>query len=252
MKIVTYVLIVVLVAALGAAAFFYFNTFKPIAAEYEKMKAGMHELDRAKAELKRYKDRESRETAWLKPAADVLGAGLADEIRAGKAEVLVADHGVVVNFAEDTLFMPGSHTFTRESQKLLVKLELLLRSAELRGRQISIGNTTEAVPARGKGRKKIPAKDARTLAAERSAELVKYLEKKGMDQNTLIAAAYSSKPAEIGPALKTRKTVIIISSAPAVQAGPPAAAPASKPSAPAAPQTVPKTIPIQPVNPKTN
>ncbi|HEX9114183.1 MAG TPA: hypothetical protein VF888_07535 [Nitrospirota bacterium] len=252
MKIVTYILVVLLVAALGAAAFFYVNTFKPMAAEYPKMKAGMQELDKTKAELKRFKDKESRETSWLRPAAGALGAGLADEIKAGKAEVVIANHSVVVNLAEDAIFMPGSHTFTRESEKLLAKLESLLRSAELKGRQIAIGNTTEAVPAQGKGRKKIPAKDARTLAAERSAELVKYLEKKGVDQNALIAAAYSSKQAEAGSTLRARKTVIIITSPPTVQAGFPAAAPAANPSAPLAPQTAPKTIPIQPVKPKAN
>src|SRR5512134_2984846 len=139
MKIVTAVLAVLFVAALGAAGFFYVNTFKPMAAEHPKMKAGMQELDKAKAELKKYKDKESRETAWLKPAADTLGAGLAEEIKAGKAEVVIADHGVVVNIAEDALFMPGSHTFTRESEKLLAKLESLLRSGELKGRQIAVG-----------------------------------------------------------------------------------------------------------------
>lgn len=252
MRIVTYTLVVLFVAALGAAAFFYVNTFKPMAAEYPKMKVGMQELDKTKAELKRFKDKESRETSWLRPAAGALSAGLADEIKAGKAEVVIADHSVVVNLAEDALFMPESHTFTRESEKLLEKIESLLRSGELKGRQIAIGNTTEAVPSRGKGRKKIPAKDARTLAAERSAELVRYLEKKGVDQNVLVAAAYSSKQAETGSALRARKAVIIITSPPAVQAVSPAAAPAANPSAPLAPQTAPKTIPIQPVKPKTN
>ena len=248
MKIVTYVLIALLVVALGASAFFYLKTFKPMAAEYEKMKAGMPELDKAKAELKRYKDKENRETAWLKPAADALGAGLGDEIKAGKAEVFIADHSVVVNIAEDSLYMPGSYTFTRESEQLLLKLESLLRAGELKGREIVIGNTTEAVLARGKGRKKIPAKDARTLAAERSAVLVKHLEKKGVDQNTLITAAYSSKQPELGSGLKARKIVIIIKNPAVVQVEP---VPAAKPSAPAAPQAAPK-IPIQPAQPKAN
>jgi outer membrane protein OmpA-like peptidoglycan-associated protein len=254
MKNVTTVLGALLAVTLGASAFFYLNTFKPMAVEYEKMKAGMHELDKAKAALTRYNDKESRETAWLRPAADALGAGLSDEIKVGKAEVLTADHSVVVNIAEDALYMPGSYTFTRESEKLLLKLEALLRAGELKGREIIIGNTTEAVPARGKGRKKIPAKDARTLAAERSAALVKHLEKKGMDQNALIAAAYSSKQPELGSGLKARKIVIIIKSPPAVQAGSPIKepAPAAKPSAPAAPQAAPKAIPIQPAKPKAN
>jgi len=253
MKNVTTVLGALLAVTLGASAFFYLNTFKPMAVEYEKMKAGMHELDKAKAALTRYNDKESRETAWLKPAADALGAGLSDEIKVGKAEVLTADHSVVVNIAEDALYMPGSYTFTRESEKLLLKLEALLRAGELKGREIIIGNTTEAVPARGKGRKKIPAKDARTLAAERSAALVKHLEKKGVDQNTLIASAYSSKQPELGSGLKARKIVIIIKNPPAVQAGSPSREPtAAKPSIPAAPQAAPKAIPIQPAKPKAN
>jgi len=254
MKIVAAVMGVLLAVTLGASAFFYLNTFKPMAAEYEKMKAGMPELDKAKAELKKYKDRESRETAWLRPAADALGAGLAEEIKAGKAEVLTADHSVVVNIAEDALYMPGSYTFTRESEKLLLKLEALLRAGELKDREIILGNTAESVPARGKGRKKIPAKEARTLAGERSAVLVKYLEKKGVNPNTLTAAAYSSKQPEPGSGLKARKLIIIIKSPPAVQAGSPVKepAPAAKPSAPAIPQAAPKSIPIEPSKPKAN
>jgi outer membrane protein OmpA-like peptidoglycan-associated protein len=254
MKIVIYVLVALLIVAVGSSAEFYLYSFKPMAAEHERMKAGMRELDTAKAELKRYKDKESRETAWLRPVADTLGAGLADEIKAGKAEVLTAGHSVVVNIAEDALYMPGSYTFTRESEKLLLKLEALLRAGELKDREIIIGNTTESVPARGKGRKKIPAKEARTLAGERSAVLVKYLEKKGVNPNTLTAAAYSSKQPEPGSGLKARKLIIIIKSLPAVQAGSlvKEPTPAAKPSAPATTQATPKSTPIQPSKPKAN
>ena len=42
---------------------------------------------------------------------------------------------VVVNIAEDSLYMPGSYTFTRESEKLLLKLESLLRAGELKGKR---------------------------------------------------------------------------------------------------------------------
>ncbi len=262
MKIVIYVLIALFIVAVGSSAEFYLNTFKPMAAEHEKMKAGMRELDRTKAELKRYKDKESAETAWLKPAADAMISGLRDEIKAGKAEVSVADHRVVVNIAEDALYMPGSYTFSnsKESQNLLQKLETLLKSNELKGKEIVIGNTTEAVPAQGKGRKKIPAKDARTLAADRSAALVKHFEKKGVDQNALIAAAYSSKQPDLGSKLKARKTVLIIENPPAAQASAfnhesarearSLAAPATP--APAAPQAKTKAIPIQPAKPRVN
>jgi hypothetical protein len=162
MKIVTFALIVLLVVTLGAAAAFYLKTYQPMAAEYEKMKSGMTELDKAKRELKRYKEKESKETAWLNPAVDLLSAGLADQIRDGKAEVLSAGNSVIANISEDALYLPGFYTFSNESKQLLLKLESLLRSNELRGREFVIGNTTESVPARGKGRKKIPAKDART------------------------------------------------------------------------------------------
>lgn len=247
MKIVTYILIILLVAVLGAGAYFYLYMFQPMAAEYPRMQAGMQELDKAKAELKRFKEKESRETAWMKPAAGAFSAGLAEEIRAGKAEVLTADRSIVVNIAEDAIYMPQSYTFTRESETLLAKIDGILKTAELKGRQVVVGNTTDAVPAGGKGRKKTPAKDARTLAAERSAQLVKHLEKKGVDQNALVSAAYASKQAESGSALKARKIIIVITS-PLVAVQAPEAAPA----APAAPQAAPKTIPIQPVKPKTN
>ncbi len=69
MKIVTYVLIALLVVTLGAAAFFYLTYYQPMAADYARMKAGIPELDKAKAELKKIKEKESKETAWLTPAA---------------------------------------------------------------------------------------------------------------------------------------------------------------------------------------
>ena len=148
-----------LAVTLGASAFFYLNTFKPMAAEYEKMKAGMHELDKAKAELKRYKDKESRETAWLRPAADALSAGLGDrnQVRQGggidRGPQRCREHR-----RGCALYAGVLHFYSKESEKLLLKLEALLRADELKGREIIIGNTTEAVPAQGKGRKKIPRK----------------------------------------------------------------------------------------------
>ena len=57
MKIVTYLLAALLIAALAAAALFYFSTFQPLAAEFARMKAGMPEVDKAKAELKKYKEK---------------------------------------------------------------------------------------------------------------------------------------------------------------------------------------------------
>lgn len=212
MKIVTYVVIALLIAALGAAAVFYFYMYQPMATDYARMKAGMPELDKAKAELKKFKEREVRESAWINPAIDILSAGLSDEIKSGKAEVLSAGNRVIVNISESALYLPGSYTFLKEkeSQPLLRKLDSLLRDEKLKGKTIIVGNTTEAAPAQGKGRKKIPSKDARTLAADRSAVLIKYLEKSGVNQDALVAAAYSSKQPEIGFNLKSHKTVLII------------------------------------------
>ncbi|MDA8424337.1 MAG: hypothetical protein M0Z89_13520 [Nitrospiraceae bacterium] len=258
MKIVTYVLIALLVVTLGAAAFFYLNYYQPMAADYARMKAGIPELDKAKAELKKIKEKESKETAWLSPAVDAVSSSLSNEIKNGKAEVLTAGNKVIVNIAEDELFMPGSYTFIKDDRLRRV-LDSLLRDEKVKGKIITIGNTTQSVPAHGKGRKKIPAKDARTLAADRSAALVKYLEKSGVSQDALVAAAYSSKQPEIGFKLKDHKTVIIIENPPAtpssaIKQGASKEAPATKASttASAAPQKQPKGIPIQPAQPKTN
>jgi hypothetical protein len=133
----------------------------------------------------------------------------------------------------------------------------LLRGTELKGKLIQIGNTTDSVPAQGKGRKKIPPKDGRTLAADRSAALVKYLEKKGLDPNALVAAAYSPKQPEIGFILKVHKTVLVIENMPAVpaiaskQEAQSKPAPTTKPTA-SAPPMKPQAIPIQPAQPKAH
>lgn len=260
MKIVTYVLIALLVVTLGAAAFFYLNYYQPMAADYARMKAGIPELDKAKAELKKIKEKESKETAWLTPAVDAVSSSLSNEIKNGKAEVLTAGNKVIVNIAEDALYMPGSYTFSKDSQSLLRILDSLLRDEKVKGKMIMIGNTTQSVPAHGKGRKKVPAKDARTLAADRSAALVKYLEKSGVSQDALVAAAYSSNQPEVGFKLKDHKTVIIIenplaSPTAAIKQEAAKEAPATKASTTgsAAPQQKqPKGIPIHPAQPKTN
>ncbi|MGE5172461.1 MAG: hypothetical protein ACM3MD_01395 [Betaproteobacteria bacterium] len=263
MKIATSVVILLLLAALGAAAVFYLKIYEPMAADYARMKAGMPELDKAKNELKKLKEKENREVAWLNPVIEAMSTGLSDEIKTGKAEVLSAGNRVVVNIAEDALYMPGSYTFSKESPRLRLILISLLRKNELKGKVISIGNTTEGVPARGKGRKKIPAKDARTLAAERSAVLIKDFEKNGVDPDALVAAAYSSKQPDIGFKLKSHKAVIIVENPPIASTvaskHEPAQEPQSRPTAatqapavaPATPQTQPKG-PLQPAQPKTN
>lgn len=256
MKIGTYVLVVLLVVGLIAAAAFYITSYKPMAEDYVRMKAGLPELDKARAELKRIKEQEKKDTAWLSPAVDVLSSVLSDEIKAGKAEVLTSGNRVIVNITENALYLPGSYTFSKESPGLRAKLVTLLRKNELRGKDIYIGNTTEAVPAQGRGRKKTPAKDARTLAAERSAALIKDLEKNQVDPDFLIAAAYSSTQPEIGVKIKTRKTIIVIENTlmTTAVASQQDAAPSTKASttAPAAAPAQPKAIPIQPAQPKTN
>lgn len=261
MKIVTYLLGALLAAALGAAAFFYFTVFTPMSADYERLKAGMPELDKAKAEMKKYKDKEAKqaaEAAWVAPAVAALNAGLADEIKDNKAEVMSDGNAVVVNLTESALYTPESKTFAKDTQTRL-KLGGLLRRDELKGKDIYIGNATEAVAARGKGRKKVPAKDALTLASERSAEMVKYLAKDGVPQESLAALAYSSKLPDRGFKIRNGKTMIIIGFYPAPVAQTAAApAPAARqkagaqPAAGAPQQPQPKTIPIKPAQPKTN
>jgi len=264
MKIITGVLIVLLIGTLGAAAMFYLNTYKPMDADYARMKAGMSELDKAKVEIKKLKEKEISQTAWMKPVIDALGAGLSDEIKAGNAEVLAAGNKVVVNIAEQALYLRGTYTFAQESPQLRSNLATLLKE-KIQDKDIYIGNTTQAVPAQVKKRKKIPGKDARTLAAERSAVLIKDLEKSGVNQDKLIAAAYSAKKPELGIKIKGNKTIITIENTPMVPSGavnqeasptPQATGKAdvaakNTVTAPAASSSpLPKPIPIQPAQPK--
>jgi hypothetical protein len=255
MKIVTYVVIALLVLGLAAAAAFYVTSYKPMVEDYTRMKAGLPELDKANAELKRIKNEEKKETAWLQPASDVLNSTLSDEIKSGKAEVFTSGNRVIINIAEGALYLPGSYTFSKESPSLRTKLVALLKRKEFTGKNVCIGNTTDAVPAKGRGRRRVPAKDARTLASERSAALIRDFEKNGIDQDSLIAAAYSSKQPAIGFKIKTHKTTIIIETPLATPqvASKQVTIPAVKAqSAPAVPPTQPKAIPIQPAQPKTN
>jgi hypothetical protein len=266
MKIVTYILIGLLVVALGAGAYFYLYQYAPQAAELQKLQQGQPEFDRARKELKKYTDREKQETGWIGSAAETLKKGLANEIAAGTAEVAVAGNRVVVNIAEAVLYTPMSVTFARTSQQGLANLAALLK--EFKDKEIVIGNMTINAPAQGKGRKRVPAKDARTLASGRSMELVKYLEKNGMTAESLVAAAYPAKLPERGFRIKDQKTVIIISAPLAAaadaakQGTKPAPAAKSTPTVTAATVTAtptataaaaspqPKSIPISTVPPK--
>jgi len=210
MKILTIVLCALLLVCVGGAALFYMSIYQPVATENARIKAGMPELDKAKAELKKYKDNDAREHVWTNGVTSTLNAGLSDEIKTGKAEVFAAGNKVIINIAEHALYLPGSRTFSKDSPQLLLKLESLLRADQIKGKDIFIGNMTQSVAAVTKGRKKIPAIDARMLAAERSIELIKYLGKKGINQDTLIAVAYSSQQPEIGFKINANKTMIII------------------------------------------
>jgi len=257
MKIAISVLIGLLVVTLGAGAYFYQYLYAPTAVELQKLQQGQPEFDRARKELKKYADREKQETGWIGPVVDTLKKGLANDIAAGKAEVVTAGSRIIVNIAESALYTPLSVTFARDSKPALDNLAALLK--EIKDREIFVGNMTQAAPAQGKGRKRVPAKDARTLAAARSAELVKYLEKNGVPAETLIAASYPARLPKRGFKIKEKKTVIVIS-APAMAAPETAAPKEETKPAPAATSTPtvtvaggasqPKSIPISTVPPK--
>ncbi len=264
LKIVTSVLTALLIMTLTAGALFFLKAYKPMKEDYTRLTGRIPELDKAKSELKHIKEKESRETAWINPAIEALSAGLGNEIKSGAAEVLAAGNKVVVNISEQALYLPGSYTFSKESPQLRARLVDLLKSDKLKGKDIYIGNTTHAVPAQGRGRKKVPAKDARTLAAERSAVLIRDFEKNGVNQDALIAAAYSPKQPATGLLIKDRKTVIIVENPPMVlsgaakqEASPTSAKPVpdtkgtlTAPVPGPASQTQPRPVPILPARPK--
>ena len=210
LKIVTYILTGLLVVTLAGGAYFFLYIYKPMAVDYEKLKAGQPESDKARKELGKYKEREKLESGWTGQAAEKLRAGLSKEISDGKAEVVVAGNRIVINITETVLYTPNSVTFAKDSQQSLASLASLLK--DFNDKDIFVGNTTMPAPAQGKGRKRIPAKDARTLASGRTLELVKYLVKNGVADGTLIAASYPSKLPERGFKIKEKKTVIVISS----------------------------------------
>src|SRR3990172_12094284 len=193
MKIVTTILAVLLIAVLGAGAYFYMYIHTTVKIEFAKMNQGMPEFEKAKAEMKKFRDREARESGWIPATVETLQSALKDEIAAGKAEVTAAGSAVVVNIAEQALYTPGSRTFSTDTTTR-TKLPSLLKAKGLEDKEIIIGNTTSSVAAQGKGRRKTPAKEGRALAGERSAELVKYLEKNGVSAGSLVAASWPPNP----------------------------------------------------------
>jgi hypothetical protein len=262
MKIVTYVLGALLAAAVAAAALFYFITFQPMATDYGRMKAGMPELDRAKAELKKYKEKEAREAkeaAWISPIVDDLTKGLTEEIQAGNVEVAATNNGIVVNIAETILYTPHSVTFAQDSPPFRAKLAGLLGNKNLNGKEIIIINSTDAVAAQGKGKKKIPPRDAFSIATDRSLALVKFLSQSNIHQDALVAAGCGTRMHDGGFKIKDHKTMIVIQNpqSPAAQkpAAPPAPKPAEKTDAAASAETPTapvKAIPLKPAEPKAN
>ena len=125
-----------------------------------------------------------------------------------------------------------SITFARTSQQNLLNLAAFLK--EFKDKDIIIGNMTKPAPAQGKGRKRVPPRDARTLASGRSLELVKYLEKNGVPAEALAAASYPAKVPDRGFKIKEQKTIIVIAapaSASPEAAEPKQTAPATQPTA---------------------
>ncbi len=257
MKLVTYVLGALLAAVLGAAAFYYFTTALPMTAENQKLNAGMPEFEKAKADLKKCRETEQKKTAWVAPVVETANRELTVEMNAGTAEVQSADTRVIVNISEQMLYLPGSITFSKDSVPMLQKIGNLLRNPVLKDREIIIGNMTLPVEARGKGKKRTPAKDARVLASERSTALVKYLvEKGGINQETLVTAAYPAALPDRGFKIRDQKTIIIIQTPATIDLADrkPAAAqqpkPASAPTGTAAP--TPQPLPTKAAEPKSN
>lgn len=240
MKIVTYILTALLVAALGAGAFAFIKIYQPMAADLEKYKAGQPALEKAQKDLKKYQEREKQESAWTGPVADAFRKELNAEITGGTLEVAVAGNRVILNISEPLLYTPQAVTFAKDSQPLQLRLAGLLK--DLKEREITIINTTLSVPASGKGRKRVPAKDGRTLAAQRSHELAKALVRNNVPNEMLFAASAAEKLPERGFRIKGQKTMIIVS-APAV-VSPEAAAAAAKQEPKSAPvSTTSRTAP---------
>jgi len=256
MKLVTYILGALLAAVLGAAGFYYVTIARPMTAEYQKMKTGMPEFEKAKTDLRKYREAEKKTTAWVVPAIEAAKKELTVEMDAGTAEVQAVDARVIVNLSEQMLYRDGSVTFSKDSVPMLQKLAALLKNPVLNDREIIVGNMTLSVTAHGKGRKNTPARDARALASERSAALVKYLvEKGGVNQEALVAAAYPAALPDRGFKIKDQKTIIIIQTPAMIDmtGQKPAAAvqpkPASTPTGTAA--TTPQTLPAKPASTPT-
>lgn len=237
MKIVTYIVIALLVVALAGGAYLYLYAYKPMTVEYAKLQAGQPEFEKTRKELAKYAVREKQETGWIDAARQALMKGLGNEIADGRAEVVAAGNRIIVNIAEGVLYTPQSVTFARESRPSLDNLAALLK--EFKDKEIVVANMTASAPAQGRGRKKVPARDARTLASGRSLELVKYLEKNGVPAEALVAASYPAKVPERGFKIKDQKTIIVIAAPASVS--PEAAAP--KQEAKTAPATQPSATP---------
>jgi len=257
MKIVVIILIGLLVATLGGGAYFFLYEFKPVAAEYEKLVQGQPEFERTRKELSLLKAKEKQETGWIDGAVQALKKGLGAEIAAGKAEVAASGGRIVVNISDSILYTPLSVTFAKDSKPFLDSLAALLK--EFKDKQIVVGNMTIAAPAQGRGRKKVPARDARTLASARSLELVKYLEKNGVAADALVSASYPAKAPEHGFKIKELKTIIVITVPPSasndgtVPKQDTKAMPSTKPAATAstsAPASQMRSMPISTVPPK--
>lgn len=236
-------LILILVAGgLGAGGYYAYTQYVgPKYLEYQRMLAGQPEMERAKADLRRLKDAETRETAWMPAVLQNLQKEFEKEIASGAAEVVTSGNRIIVNIPEQLLYQPGSKTFAKDSPAMLARIAALLKAKDLEGKEVLVGNTTPSVAASGKGRKRTPAKDGRVLAGERSLELAKYLEKNGVNAASLAAVAYAPKMAGSGQKISEKKTVLVIGVMPAQaqQPKPAAAAPAPAPAAPQKPAAAP-------------
>lgn len=248
MNIIRILAILLILGMAGTGAYFYMMIHQPMADDYARMKSEIPELEKARAELKKYRERER----WIPPAVESIKAGLKEEIEGGMAEVVSAEDRIIINIKEEALYTPESVTFSNEGTPTREKIASLLKDLkDIKDKEIYVANTTRPVAEKRKGARKIPARTALEIASDRSAALVKFFESKGVPKGALSAVAYPDRMPDYGFGIKADKTVIIIANPPVLRKDP-GIKPARQP-APAAqegqPQT-PKPIPIQPAPPR--
>lgn len=186
MKVAVIILACLLGLGLAAAAYFYFDTYQPLAADYQDTKLENDDLERRVGDLdeelnqkvaeiaKTRKEKEAKEAeiARIQSAKDSLISRMQDEIDNNQIQITQLADKLKVSIVDKILFPSGEANITIEGLGVLEKVGSILKNVE--DKVIRVEGHTDNVPIHPRLQKKYPSNWE--LSTTRATNVVRFLQ----------------------------------------------------------------------------